>query len=796
MLNPRWHKVLRDMWDNKARTVLVVLSIAVGIFAVGVISNAQVILSHDLSAAYAAIHPSSAVLTTQPFDDDLVQTLRSMREVGAAEGRRRVAVRLKVGPDEWRDLILIAVPDYRDMRVDQVEPQAGMWPPPKRALLIERSGLDLTRARVDDEVSIKMPGGEQHKLRLAGLAHDLTVDPAFLHGAIYGYITFDTLEWLGEPRNYNELHVVVADNAHDKAHIQRVVERVSDKVEKSGLTVFRKSIPTPFKHPLDNILQALLLLLGVLGVLALALSAFLVVNTIAALLAQQVKQIGMMKAIGARTGQVMGMYLALVLILGLLALAIAMPLGAVGARGLTRFLADLLNFDLTRFYVPGGVLILEAAVALVMPLIAALYPIVIGTRITVREAISHNGHGSDRLGKSIFERLIDRVPGMERLISRPLLLSLRNTFRRRGRLALTLMTLTLSGAIFISVLSVRVSLFRTLDEIMQFWRFDVWVFFEQPSRTIQIQNEALRISDVVSAEGWGLNFVHRVRADDSEGDDIVMYAPPAATGLIQPVILEGRWLLPEDENAIVVSSQVLKNEPDVAVGDKIVLKIDGRKITWRIVGISRAQEPAAYVNYSYYARVVRDVGHVPILSVVAQQHSEAFQTEVMQSMEAHFEHSGLHVSSMVPIDRKRREGEHAFNIIVALLSIMAALVALVGGLGLMGTMSINVLERTREIGVMRAIGASDAAVLWIVMVEGMLVGVLSWFVSVVLALPLSKLLSDAVGTAFLNAPLSYLYATGGALAWLGGVLVLSALASFLPAWHASRLTVREVLAYE
>jgi putative ABC transport system permease protein len=131
-----------------------------------------------------------------------------------------------------------------------------------------------------------------------------------------------------------------------------------------------------------------------------------------------------------------------------------------------------------------------------------------------------------------------------------------------------------------------------------------------------------------------------------------------------------------------------------------------------------------------------------------------------------------------------------------MLLVMAVLLAVVGGLGLMGTMSINVLERTREIGVMRAIGASSGAILRIVMVEGVLIGVVSWLLGVVIALPFSKLLDEAVGQAFLKASPSYVFSTSGALLWLGIVIVLAAVSSALPAWNASRITVRDVLAYE
>lgn len=794
MTSPRWRKVLRDLWSNKTRTILVVLSIAVGVFAVGTIVGTQAILPREMRASYASVNPASATLYTTPFDDDFVNVIRGMKEVGAVEGRRSVTVRLNVGPDEWRNLQLFAIPDYDDIQVDIIRPEQGAWPPGERALLIERAALSLTKAQVGDRVLIETPGGKQRELRIVGLAHDLNQFPSPLSGTAYGYITFDTLEWLGEPRNYNELHIVVAENKSDKQHIKDVAIEVRDKVEKSGGTVFWTWLPEPGKHPADEFIPPMLLLLGALGLLSLLASGFLVINTISAILTQQVRQIGVMKAVGARSSQIAGMYLGMVVIFCLLSLAIAVPLGAVGAFLFTRFMAGLINFDVSSFSIPAHVLALEVAVGLVVPLLAALWPITAGTRVTVREAISTYGLGKGRFGKGPIDRMLERVRGL----SRPMLLSLRNTFRRKGRLALTLSTLTLSGAIFVAVFSVRASLLLTLDDALEYWKYDVGVTFSRPYRVEQIEREALKVPGVVAAESWGFNGVRRVRADDTESGSLFMVAPPARTKLLQPTVLEGRWLLPEDENALVVNTDVTKDETDIKLGDEIVLKIDGRETTWRVVGVTQGvlSGPIVYANYPYFSRVVRNVGRAGGIQIVTEQRGAAFQSQVAKALEEHFERVGMRVSSTETVSSIRERVEFQFNIIIVFLVIMAVLLATVGALGLMGTMSINVIERTREIGVMRAIGASNGAILRIVIVEGVLIGVLSWLVGAAIALPMSKLLSDAVGMAFMQAPLSYTFSTTGALIWLGGVIVLAALASFLPARSASRLSVREVLAYE
>ena len=114
----------------------------------------------------------------------------------------------------------------------------------------------------------------------------------------------------------------------------------------------------------------------------------------------------------------------------------------------------------------------------------------------------------------------------------------------------------------------------------------------------------------------------------------------------------------------------------------------------------------------------------------------------------------------------------------------------------MGTMSINVLERTREIGVMRAVGASNGDIQGIVIVEGMVIGLISWAISILLSIPITGVLCFGVGMAILTAPMPAVYGMTGIIAWLIFTLVLATIASALPARRASRLTVRDTLAYE
>jgi len=793
MLGIRWRKILRDIWGNKTRSVLVILSIAIGVFAVGTILSSQAVMMRELRGNYRSINPSGAWISCDAFDAEFASIIERMPQVGEAEGRAQANVRVQTGPNQWRSMQLYAPADYDAIRVDVIHPLSGDWPPKKREMLIERSAMGLLKVDIGDTVVIETPDGRLHELRIGGVVHDLNQFPSNLSLVGLGYVTLDTMEWLGFPHSFSVLHITAAENRDDLQHMRVVAETVKRKIERGGRWVSSTYVPQPGKHPADDTLQSISLILGVLGFLVLALSAFLIINMIGALLMQQVRHIGVMKAVGGRRSQVIALYLGMVLIFSTLALAVAVPLSSLAGRQMVAFMANYVNFDVVDWHPPLRVYLLQIAIGLLAPLLAAMYPVFSGTRVTVREALSSLG-AKNAYGKGLLDRLLERIRGLPR----PLLLSLRNTFRRKGRLALTLATLILGGAIFIGVFSVRASMLQTLDDALAYWNYDFSISLSKPSRLSQIERVASEVPGVVALESWNTTGTHRVREDESQSRGIYMIALPPETRMLNPVILQGRWLMPEDENAVVLNSDVTKEETDIRVGDEITLMVDGRETTWRVVGIVKAimTGPIAYANLPYYGRLVSSVGKARSVQVITDQHDPASQLRIAEALEEHLKDASMRVSARETTGEIRQRVEGQFQILVVLLLMMALLLAVVGGLGLMGTMSINVLERTREIGVMRAVGASDGAVARIVIIEGILIGVLSWAVGTGLAYPFSRAFGAAIGYSFFRGTISYLFSPAGVLIWLAVVVLLGGLASFLPAHNASRLTVRDVLAYE
>lgn len=799
MLGPlALRKILNDLWLNKTRTVLIVLTIALGVFAVGTISRSAEILSRDLAQSYASANPASAKLVTdRTFNNDLVEAVRKLPGVQEAEARHTLSVQVKVGPDEWHSLSLMTRADYTDLRVNKVHPEEGLWPPPRGSILLERSSVSFLPSN-SQTLLIELPNRKQREVLLGGLVHDLTRFPSNFSSVLYGYINPKTLQDLDGTRGYNELQLRIAST--DRAEVLRVVEQVTEKMVASGLVVTNRQIFDPSKPPLNDIIQALLFLLGALALLSLMLSAFLVINTITALLAREVRQIGMMKAIGASRSHVMSIYVGMVFIVGLLAWVLSVPFASLASRGLTLLLTTLLNFDIISFDVPRRVYLLDIATSLLVPLLVGFIPLLNGTRVSVKEAVSYTG-GENKFGSSWIDDLLNRI----RFLPVTLLYALRNIFRHKQRLALTLLTLSLASAIFISIVSVRASLLLTLEDVAAYWQQDIKIFFTRPYRFNKLEPAALSVPGVIQVEPRLLKKALRLYPDGSAGQqNITVFGVPPTSPFIEPTVIEGRWLLPEDKNAIVLNIEILQEETDIAVGDHITLEIEQRELNWQVVGIitgqivggGRLMAPIAYTNYSYLGQATRSVGEISQILIETERHETLFQTDVSRTLVKHFRDLGLQTGLTQLNSEVRATLENVFGILLTLIFIMGILLAIVGGLGLMTMMSLSVLERTRELAVLRAIGGTSQIVTQIVIIEGLFIGLLSWLFGALLALPLSKLLSDNLGLIFLKVPLTYHFPISGVLIWLMIMMILSALASFLPARSASQVSVNQALSYE
>lgn len=796
MLSPRWRKIRADLNRNRTRTILVVLSIVVGIFAVGSIAGTGAILDRESKALWEGVNPSSATVISTPFDEALIEEVEALPEVATVQVRRSFDARVEVAPGEFKDIQVFAVPDYQAMQLNLITDDVTgdlLANPADGTIWVERSAVDLLNTEVGGELTLETPGGEAVAFPVEGLAYDVSQPSASVLDVGYGYVSMDTMATLTEQPGYNILQFTVAENADDTDYITQVGNTVRDLIETQGGIVFNVQVPTPGEPPGYIFILALILVLGVIGSLTFLLSGFLIVNIISALLAQQTRQIGIMKAIGAKSSQVVRMYLGMALIFGVIALLIGVPLAYVGSQGLAGFIATLNNYKIDNFGLPWWVFALQIVIGLVVPVLSALVPVFSGTRVSIREAL--DSRGIDSKNNTIFDLMIARLYGLPR----PVLLSFRNTFRQKGRLALTLITLTLAGAIFATVFTVRNSLFATLDDALGYDNYDVAVDLSSAYSAEELREVAQNVDGVTNVEAWTGAVGRYVSPEGAESDDINLRGLPPTSETILPIIQAGRWLEAGDTNAIVLNGNVVDAAPQVGVGDEITLIVRGEETTWEVVGIAQAVfsfENDAWTPYATLSETIGESGLARTLRVTTEDNSEAFQNDAVAALTADLAGNDFLVDGTTTTAALRTSFDLRFNTLVGSLLALAALLAVVGGLGIAGTTSINVLERMREIGVMRSVGAADYQVLGIFMVEAIFVGLLGWVLGSILAVPISRVLSDGVGNAFSNAPLAYSFDVSGAVLWLVLAVGLALISSYLPARRASRMTLREVLAYD
>ncbi len=796
-MSSRWKKVWADFWSNKGRTFLTIITIAVGAFAVGFNSNMGMYMNESMDSDYLSASPSEAQVYAYPLNDDMVKMARSVPGVDQVEGFSSVGARI-VRPDgTYVDINFTSLEDPSLLTLNYLKPAKDETNIPKygnKETIFDAGALSLGY-KPGDTIFLELGNGKKREIKLAGYMHDVTGFPYSFTNTVNAYVTPDTLEWLGgDITNYELLAISVSEKQTDAEHVTEVAQAVADRMERAGATVYFVSVYEPGHHFAYSITQGVFFILGVLGYLTVFLSGFLIVNTITALMTQHTRQIGIMKATGGGTLQIFGMYLVLILGFGVCSLLIAIPLANVAGSAVGGGMAAWLNFYPVPFQGYTSTIIQQAVVAIVVPLLAAILPIYNSVRVTVREALSDYGLGGNAKVKK------DSVNENSVLIPRPIRISIRNTFRRKVRLSITLFTLVLGGAVFIAVYNLWASFDKVMEDIQGYFMADINVSFDHGYRFDKVEGIAESIPGVESAEGW-LEYPGTLKMGDEEaGTQILFVAPPSTSILIDPIITSGRWLKPGDENAIVIGNHLLNVFPDLKVGDWLTIEANSKKTDWQIVGTysitGNVSPPLLYVNYEYLSVLVGEPEMAYSLRIITAQHDSAAQRRINDQIQAAYEQRGINIRSTQLGADFIRDQKAQTDVLVYFMLVMASLIAVVGGLGLMGTMSINVLERTREIGVMRAIGASNGDIQAIVITEGMVIGILSWAISILIAIPITNLLCYGVGTAILTAPMPAVYGATGIIAWLIFTIVLGTLASALPARRASRLTVKDTLAYE
>jgi putative ABC transport system permease protein len=777
------HKAFNDIRRRRVRSILTIIGIFIGVAGiVAIVASAR-----NLEEAQRYNYANSS-------QDDMhwwvwnntVNTEYAINQLpNIAEVQRRANYFTKFRLDNsnsWNDVTFYGFEDYSDMRVNRVDFVEGR-PPRNGEVAFEFSTKDLLPAlKLGDTVIYRAPpNNQEYRFVVSGFVKS----PAYPSASLLNYATAyasapDVRKMLGIPGD-NEILLKL----NDLALRDETKRQVEDVFRKRNLQFGGYVARDPQNFLGKQEIEVLVQLLLVFSCVGLVISGFLVANTLSAIVTEQIGEIGTLKALGAGRFQVLRVYLFGALIYGAIGTTLGIIGGFVGGKVLLGFLGSALNFDVDQFLFRPEALALGVAVGMGVTLAGALIPAWGGTTISIREALDSHGISST-YGQGRVDRLLAKIRGLPPLVA----LSLRNLARRKTRNLITFGVIALSSAAFLAAQSTTSSVDWTIEHLYDIYGADGWIQFS--SNINQSFSERLKtMPGVVNAEAW-MRGRATVKATPTD-----IYGVPVDTTIYKKQVIEGRWFEEGENNTVAVTSNLAHNR-NIRVGDTIEVEFNNKRENLLVVGLlddnSKFLGSTAVGKIFMPLSVAQRLKNKPLVAdffaVVTSGHDPDAVNATFSTIEKRYR--DLSPSSL-PAYSDRDSALQITNILRLLLYAMTAIIAIIGAIGVINTLTLNILERRREIGVLRSLGGSNERLVQIFLTEGLFLGLLGFVVGLILGYPLAQLLCGFIGQAAF--PVDFVFQLQMVISTFIFALLLTTAASLGPALGAARIKIGQTLRY-
>lgn len=789
-MNIKLKKSINDLLINPWRTILVILALVVGIWGVGSVLVTYTILQNDLNENFRRTNPPHAILTSNDFKDFDLTKFRERPEIESAEFRDFSLQRIEIYPDEWISLWIFGVDDFSNFNLAKFYPENGKKTPDHGSMIIERNGQLISNLKVGSVARVRT-GSQVMNVPVSGINFDPAQAPATQDHFIYAYVDKNTFQDITGER-INRRLIFRLKNAKSKQDVQSSTDRIIDFFKSARIKILTVKIPKFNEHPHQWQLNTLLFLQGSIGFLAFFMGAVLVSQLMAAILSRQVRQIGILKAIGASRLMVLRIYIIMVLALGITAGVISIPLAISSGYAFAYFISEKLNFEILTTRLPYYVYLYLIAACIFIPIILSLPAILKGVNVSVQNAISD--YGIPQISSTSRSRTVKGF-----FLPRTITMALRNTMRQKRRLAVTVLAMAMGVAIFSTGFNVRQSLIVLLDNVKNAMIYDVQVALKGQISKDNAVRPFKNIGSVSRVETWNGGRGELQSRVISTSDGVGVIALPYDSKLINLKIVEGRWLNSSVEPEIVMNQQAFEISKKAAVGSHQDVNIGGKNIRVKLVGIAEELDKAKiYMDERLYDRFANPDHLVNSVMFIAKDRNYDKVISLKKEIEKAIDKSDLNILYvMSQAERVKIIYDH-LNVILTTIVLFALLVLVVSALGMASATSINIMERTREIGVLRTIGATPEKIYNLFIAEGMIVSFASIVLGIMFSWPLSIAASSFFGNLMLGegASLQFAFSKSGFFITLFSTFAFGWLASRIPAGNAIKVSTREALSYE
>ncbi len=774
-------KTIRDLRVRRLRSALLLLGIVIGVAGVVAIAYTARNLARAQSDAYVSASQADLFMGVRNFPVGLENVLREIDNVQTVESRVSDFIQWSDG-GPYRDALIYGVHDFNDIRINRPTLIAGHWPGKGEAVL-DYSAQRLQPVAIGDTIALREDVASVPVYAvISGFTRTPGEPDASIQNRATGYAPASDVQlWRQDPGD-NQLLFRLKELRRATDTRQALI-RVLDK---RGLAHGQAVIRDPQDAVGTKELGALLLLMSVFSVIGVILSGFLVWNTMNAVMAEEMRQVGILRALGASRWQVLRAYLLPAVIVGAVGSVIGIAVGVVGGGALASFLGGLIGLALPSFTIAPREVLLGVSVGLGIGVGAAIIPAWQGTRVRALELLRNYGVRAD-YGVGIIQRLLARLRGMTAMLA----MAIRNTWRRRVRSVITVLVVAIGAAAFIGTQALNASLSRTIDTLYGTYAADAWLSFRGP-HTVPFAGELRRDTDIIAAEGWVRDdaYVQQTKTD--------LWGVPADTQLYLHPISQGRWFIDNAPDEVVITAN-LARELNLQTGGTITAVFQKRQHTYGIVGV--VDDESTYLGSRSTGKIFMTPenanllrGHGNLADFFAVRFTDSSPAGVNAALRHVEEQFRPLAPEALAAYEDRANTQNTLRILTVLLDAMVIVVAVIGVMGLANTLILNITERRRELGILRSIGASGGSLMRLLMSEGIVLGLVGYAIGLIGGYVLARYLVALAGSQlfrmqFTLSPVMLLLT--GAL-----TLIVAAGASVAPGLLAARLRPIEAVRYE
>ncbi|WP_066307633.1 FtsX-like permease family protein [Bacillus sp. FJAT-29814] len=767
-------KVWRDISRQKTRTICILFSISLCLSVIGALFQTKDVFNQAIRQNAEKTNAADLTIYTSPIEND-ISFLTKINGIKEVEAKQQIRARVKIN-HEFRNFELIAYPDSPFFNINQLQVEPDSIQVDHDELLLEKSTMVHDQLAAGDQVMMTVPGKRPKQLTIRGTVEDVSRIPTRFSGLGYGYISKEVLAESGQSTADNLIHLTF-EAPISESQKNKLIQEVKKELQANQITVFRAELSQETFLLRETIVNTILLLFMLLGVLAFLLGFLLNIHLFYRMVSEQVYEMSIQKVLGATASYIWRQLSAAVILIGSIVFCLSVTLSTAASYLFTGYLLRELNMGEAALSFSPKVTAMILVLSFLVPILAAFFPI----QKVLRAPIIHGLQTISRPYRKQKKKRSNRGYFHFRV------LSVRNSLTKKTQLITNILMLSFGGAIIIACAALNQSLQLTLKEMNQFWDYDAEWSISTILPAEQLLSPINELNGVKAVEAWTAR--NAVMSHSSAKRNVLLQAVPSQTAFVRPNMQEGEWLNQQIQNGIVISSAAL---PNISLGDSVTLQVGRQEKQWKVIGILGEQltGPAVYLNQSDYNQWLQTASSNRLLIKMDEGQALA---KSLYKVENLLSAKNIEIQASDQVQDMKDRPKEMIRMIIYSLFITGILFSGVGALNLLTSMSINVRERIKEIGIIRSIGGGKRKIYLLFIGEGLFITSVSWLCAVGLSYPLQALLTSKIGEVLIKSPLPSGLSLEGCILWLVVSLLIGILGSYLPARKAVNKPISELL---